>query len=368
VVQGESKGAVTSRRRKRAVCVILALAVIAAGLGVGQLLLPQELILEKAKDRMEAEWGVRPEVEGFRCTILGTFRADEIRAGLSTSWVRVGAAADKVRGRVSLLPLLRKRVEVGAKAGSLHGQLISLGDTDVDVLLRGVRLWARGGRGREGTWVRLESRAASVEELEGGRIRIEAVDRNGDFLLEEALWDLSPGSVRVSGEFSENSYARFSIDVEVEGLDLGRIPLARPSVDGVMSGKAEVRGGVESGWGEASISFIVEDGSIKQGALEGLGELRKLWLVDNGREAEEGVPFEKLAASLAVNAAGVTFRSLELSGENYRVEGTGFASISGKLSMLLGGEFPGAGKGTIWVEGSIYSPEVSWIPIEEGRE
>ena len=67
---------------------------------------------------------------------------------------------------------------------------------------------------------------------------------------------------------------------------------------------------------------------------------------------------------MVVNAAGVTIRSLELSGEDYGVSGTGFASMGGKLSFLLRGEFPGGRAANIMIEGSVFSPKVSWVPLE----
>lgn len=367
MVQGKLEGRAIARRRRKAVAVIVAVACVAVALGAAQLLLPQELILEKVKGRLERKWGVRPEVEGFSCTILGTFRAEKIRASNSTSWVRLGVAAEKVKGRVSLFPLLRKRVELAARAEELHARLTSSVGSESEAFLSGVSLRVRENSGERETRTKLAARSAVIDDVEGGKLEVEAVDCDDAFVLEGASWDLAPGLLSVRSETRANDGGHFSVAVEVEGIELERIPAVADFVEGTISGRAEVRGGVASGLGEASISFVVEDGIVKGDVVEDSEELKSLRELALGNERgrlAEGLPFEKLDVSLVVNAAGVTIRSLELCGEDYRVSGTGFASMGGKLSFLLRGEFPGGRAANITIEGSVFSPKVSWVPLE----
>ena len=367
MVQGKLEGRAIARRRRKALAVIVAVACVAVALGAAQLLLPQELILEKVKGRLERKWGVRPEVEGFSCTILGTFRAEKIRASNSTSWVRLGVEAEKVKGRVSFLPLLRKRVELAARAEELHARLTSSVGSESEAFLSGVSLRVRENSGARETRTKLAARSAVIDDVEGGKLEVEAVDCDDAFVLEGASWDLAPGLLSVRSERRANDGGHFSVAVEVEGVELGRIPAVADFVEGTISGRAEVRGGVASGLGEASISFVVEDGIVKGDVVEDSEELKSLRELALGNERgrlAEGLPFEKLDVSLAVNAAGVTIRSLELSGEDYRVSGTGFASMGGKLSFLLRGEFPRGRAANITIEGSVFSPKVSWVPLE----
>lgn len=367
MVQGKLEGRAIARRRRKAVAVIVAVACVAVALGAAQLLLPQELILEKVKGRLERKWGVRPEVEGFSCTILGTFRAEKIRASNSTSWVRLGVEAERVKGRVSLFPLLRKRVELAARAEELHARLTSSVGSESEAFLSGVSLRVRENSGERETRTKLAARSAVIDDVEGGKLEVEAVDCDDAFVLEGASWDLAPGLLSVRSETRANDGGHFSVAVEVEGIELERIPAVADFVEGTISGRAEVRGGVASGLGEASISFVVEDGIVKGDVVEDSEELKSLRELALGNERgrlAEGLPFEKLDVSLVVNAAGVTIRSLELCGEDYRVRGTGFASMGGKLSFLLRGEFPGRRAANITIEGSVFSPKVSWVPLE----
>jgi hypothetical protein len=367
MVQGKLEGRAIGRRRRKALAVIVAVACVAVALGAAQLLLPQELILEKVKGRLERKWGVRPEVEGFSCTILGTFRAEKIRASNSTSWVRLGVEAERVKGRVSFLPLLRKRVELAARAEELHARLTSSVGSESEAFLSGVSLRVRENSGERETRMKLAARSAVIDDVEGGQLEVEAVERDDLFVLQGASWDLAPGLLSVRSETRANDGAHFSVAVEVEGIELGRIPAVADFVEGTISGGAEVRGGVASGLGEASISFVVEDGIIKRDVVEDSEELKSLGELALGNERgrlDEGLPFQELDVSLVVNAAGVTIRSLELSGEDYRVSGTGFASMGGKLSFLLRGEFPGRRAANITIEGSVFSPKVSWVPVE----
>jgi hypothetical protein len=367
MVQGKLEGRAIARRRRKALAVIVVLVCVMVALVAAQLLLPQELILEKVKGRLEKKWGVRPEVEGFSCTILGTFRAEKIRASNSTSWVRLGVEAERVKGRVSLLPLLWKRVEVAARAEELHAGLTSSVGSESEVFLSGVSLRVRENPGEGVTEIWLASGSAVIDEVEGGKLEVEAIDRDDGFVLEGASWDLAPGLLSVSGEIKDNDRPRFSVNVKVEGVELGRIPSVMDFVEGTLSGKGEVRGGVASGPGEASISFVVENGNVKRDVMkefEELDILRELALGDDVGEFGEGFPFQKLDVSLVVNAAGVTIRSVELLGEGCSVTGTGFASIGGKLSFLLRGEFPRRGAANITIGGSVFSPEVSWVLLE----
>jgi len=367
MVQGKLEGRAIARRRRKAVAVIVAVACVAVALGAAQLLLPQELILEKVKGRLEQKWGVRPEVEGFSCSILGTFRAEKIRASNSTSWVRLGVEAERVKGRVSFLPLLRKRVELTARAEELHARLTSSVGSESEAFLSGVSLRVRENPSEGVTEISLASGSAVIDEVEGGKLEVKAVDRDDLFVLEGASWDLAPGQLNVWSEPRANDDAHLCVVVEVEAIELGRIPAVADFVEGTISGRAEVRGGVASGLGEASISFVVEDGTIKRDVVEDseeLASLRELALGNERGRLAEGLLFEKLDVSSVVNGAGVTIRSLELSGEDYRVRGTGFASMGGKLSFLLRGEFPGGRAANITIEGSVFSPKVSWVPLE----
>ena len=354
-----------SRRLKRSVWALAALACAAVVLVTAQLLLPQEMILERVKGELEEAWGVRPDVKGFGCTILGTFRVEEIRGSDSTSWVRIGAAAEGVRGRVSLPALLGGCVNIWAEAEELRVRVISYLDSESEALLTGVSLHAAGGSSQGETRMRLAAASAEVDEVKGGRVEIKAVDRHSKFVVEEAYWDLTPGWLRFDGEFGRAGNPYLDAQVEVEGVDLARVPPAQAVARGSVSGRAEARGGVESGWGEASISFSVKEGKLMPEALEGLEGLSEVVDMALGTgEFDGGLPFRELSASLAANAAGVTVRSFGISGEGYSMRGTGFASITGKLSFLLRGDFGEQGKGNITIEGTISSPEVSWIPAE----
>ena len=310
---------------------------------------------------------MRPDVKGFGCTILGTFRAEEIRGSDSTSWVRVGVTAGRIKGRISLLPLLRGRVKLSAGAEELRVRIISYLESESEARLTGVSLHGTGGSSEAETRMRLAATSAEFDEIKGGRVEIKAVDRHDRFVVEEAYWDLAPGWLCFDGEFGRAGNPYLDAEAEVEGIDLSRIPSAQGVVEGSMSGRAEVRGGVESGWGEASISFSVKEGKLMPEALEGLGglsEVREMALGTGEYEFDGGLPFRELSASLGANAAGVTVRSLGLLGEGYSVRGTGFVSVTGRLSFLLQGDFGEQGKGGITIEGTVSSPEVSWIPVK----
>ncbi len=313
----------------------------------------------------------RPDVEGFRCTILGTFRIESLRARCLTPDVLVEMTAAKVKGRLCLFNLLLKRVKLSAKAGELTVRVIPSLGSPQRLCLRDASLRIVSSRSEGTTRIGLSSAAVAIGDENGERFKFRGIMDREAFVLEGAELDMGPGTLLVKGKVTRGEFRYFDVQLQAADLRLGRLASISDFVDGVVSGEADAKGELRSGLVDGEATLRVTDGMVKEPVLERFGELEALSLLafgDGASGSASGIPFRSMDISLFTNAAGVTFRSLNVSGEGYTLAGTGFVSLAGGLSFLLRGQVRDQAATSITVGGDIFSPQVSWMPISGSSE
>ena len=95
MVPAKRRNVARRSRSRRALWLLMLLALIIIALLAAQLFLPHERIRRRIEQQLEAQWGVRTQIDGFRCTVFGTFRADRLLFLTDVEGVR-GADGDVV--------------------------------------------------------------------------------------------------------------------------------------------------------------------------------------------------------------------------------------------------------------------------------